>query len=78
MKLLINSGKKGRKKTLLGSIEPVALYRLPLKTFGGAFMRPLVRVGETVLKNQLLAVSDSSFPTCIHAPVSGRVIEGGE
>lgn len=78
MKLLINSGKKGRKKTLLGSIEPSAIYRLPLKTFGGAFMRPLVQVGDTVLKNQLLAVSDSSFPTCIHAPVSGRVIEGGE
>ena len=41
-------------------------------------MRPLVQVGDTVLKNQLLAVSDSPFPTCMHAPVSGRVIEGGE
>ena len=55
---------------------PERLY-LPLRQHAGAEALPLVKVGDTVLKGQLLAASPSEVSAPIHAPTSGRIVEIG-
>lgn len=55
---------------------PPRLY-LPLRQHAGAEALPLVRVGERVLKGQLIASSPSELSAPIHAPSSGTVVEIG-
>ncbi|MCX7946662.1 MAG: electron transport complex subunit RsxC [Hydrogenophilus sp.] len=44
----------------------------------GASARPVVRVGERVLKGQLIAVRQGNVSANLHAPTSGRVIAIGD
>ncbi|WPP47583.1 electron transport complex subunit RsxC [Pseudomonas sp. AN-1] len=61
----------------IGSLPlPPRLY-LPLRQHAGAEALPLVRVGERVLKGQLIASSPSELSAPIHAPSSGTVVEIG-
>ena len=55
---------------------PPRLY-LPLRQHAGAEALPLVRVGDYVLKGQLIAGSPSEMSAPIHAPSSGTVVEIG-
>jgi len=55
---------------------PERLY-LPLRQHAGAEALPLVKVGDLVLKGQLLAASPSEVSAPIHAPSSGRIVEIG-
>ena len=55
---------------------PPRLY-LPLRQHAGAEAMPLVKVGEHVLKGQLIASSPSELSAPIHAPSSGRILEIG-
>lgn len=50
---------------------------LPLRQHAGAEALPLVRVGEQVLKGQLLARSPAEMSAPVHAPSSGRIIAIG-
>ncbi|MCM2330595.1 MAG: electron transport complex subunit RsxC [Pseudomonas sagittaria] len=61
----------------IGSLAlPPRLY-LPLRQHAGAEALPLVRVGERVLKGQLIAGSPAEMSAPIHAPSSGRIVEIG-
>ena len=61
----------------IGSLPlPPRLY-LPLRQHAGAEALPLVRVGDRVLKGQLIAGSPSEMSAPIHAPSSGTVVEIG-
>ena len=50
---------------------------LPLRQHAGAEPLPIVRVGEQVLKGQLLALSPAEMSAPIHAPSSGRILAIG-
>jgi electron transport complex protein RnfC len=56
---------------------PAHLY-VPLSQHVGAAARPVVVVGEQVLKGQLLAEAQGNISAPIHAPTSGRVAAIGE
>lgn len=61
----------------IGSVPlPPRLY-LPLRQHAGAEAMPLVKVGDHVLKGQLIANSPSEMSAPIHAPSSGTVVEIG-
>ncbi|MBL8407702.1 MAG: electron transport complex subunit RsxC [Candidatus Accumulibacter sp.] len=57
--------------------RPARVY-LPLQQHVGGAARPVVLVGQQVLKGQLLAQSQGHISAPIHAPVSGRVTAIGE
>ena len=46
---------------------------LPLKQHIGEYNKPLVEVGERVLKGHIIAANASSFCATLHAPTSGRI-----
>ncbi len=61
----------------IGSLPlPPRLY-LPLRQHAGAEALPLVRVGDHVLKGQLIAGSPAEMSAPIHAPSSGTIVEIG-
>ncbi len=51
---------------------------LPLRQHVGKVAKPLVAVGDHVLKGQLLASADGAISAAVHAPTSGRVAAIGE
>jgi electron transport complex protein RnfC len=55
---------------------PPRLY-LPLRQHAGAEALPLVRVGERVLKGQLIASAPTEMSAPLHAPTSGTVVSIG-
>ncbi|ALG66978.1 electron transport complex subunit RsxC [Beggiatoa leptomitoformis] len=56
---------------------PSHLY-VPLQQHIGAPAEPSVKVGDVVLKGQLLAHSQGAISAPIHAPTSGTIVEIGE
>lgn len=46
---------------------------LPLRMHSGAAAEPRVRVGETVLKGDILADAKGAISAAVHAPTSGRI-----
>lgn len=50
---------------------------LPLQQHIGAGAKPLVAVGDRVLKGQLIAEASSQLSAPVHAPTSGTVVEIG-
>ncbi|MGD2173431.1 MAG: electron transport complex subunit RsxC, partial [Gammaproteobacteria bacterium] len=52
---------------------PPRLY-LPLKQHIGEFNRPLVGIGDPVLKGQMIATNSSLICASLHAPTSGRIL----
>ncbi|HEX8545076.1 MAG TPA: electron transport complex subunit RsxC [Pseudomonas sp.] len=57
----------------IGSVPLSPLLSLPLRQHAGAEGLPLVKVGDYVLKGQLLASSPSELSAPVHAPSSGRI-----
>lgn len=55
---------------------PQRLY-LPLQQHIGAPAEPVVNIGETVLKGQLLAHSQGHISAPVHAPTSGTILDIG-
>lgn len=53
---------------------PKKLY-IPLQQHVGKPAEPLIRVGETVLKGQLLAYSQGLISAPVHAPSSGTILD---
>jgi len=51
---------------------PARLY-LPLKQHIGDYNKPLVAVGDRVLRGQMIAACDSPICAPVHAPTSGRI-----
>lgn len=50
------------------------LYVVPMRQHIGAPARPLVAVGDRVLRGQVLGAAEGYVSTAVHAPTSGRVI----
>lgn len=48
-------------------------YVVPLRQHIGTPARPLVQVGDTVLKGQMIGGAEGYVSTAVHAPTSGRV-----
>jgi electron transport complex protein RnfC len=59
-------------------LPPPAKVYLPLSQHVGGAARPIVLVGQKVLKGQLLAEASGNISAPIHAPVSGVVSAIGE
>jgi electron transport complex protein RnfC len=57
--------------------EPARLY-MPLNQHVGGAARPIVLVGQKVLKGQLLAEPQGNISAPIHSPVSGTIAAIGE
>ncbi len=57
----------------LQAIEAPAQVILPLQQHIGAPAKPLIKVGERVLKGQKLAEADGHVSAPVHAPLSGTV-----
>lgn len=72
------AGHKDRSSALTIATAPLPerLY-LPLRQHAGADALPLVRVGDRVLKGQLIAASASEVSAPVHASSSGRVVAIG-
>ncbi|WP_289659428.1 electron transport complex subunit RsxC [Flavobacterium panacagri] len=70
--LSIPSLKKETKKKQISSIaDPIDFY-IPLSGYKGS-MEPVVKIGETVKKYQVLATASNTAGAKIHAPVSGII-----
>ena len=59
-------------------LPPPAKVYMPLQQHVGGAARPIVLVGQKVLKGQLLAEAQGNISAPIHAPVSGTVAAIGE
>lgn len=59
-------------------LPPPARLYMPLHQHVGGVARPVVLVGQKVLKGQLLAAAQGNISAPIHAPVSGTVSAIGE
>ena len=70
--LSIPSLKKETKKKPIESIPDPADFYMPLSGYRG-LMKPVVKIGETVKKYQLIASGYDSVSGQIHAPVSGII-----
>ena len=66
-----------RDKAIEPAIIPSRLV-LPLKQHVGSAAKPVVCVGDHVLKGQLIAESSAVISAALHAPTSGTVTEIGE
>lgn len=62
----------------LRALPPPARVFMPLQQHVGGAARPVVLVGQKVLKGQLLAEPQGNISAPIHAPVSGTVATIGE
>jgi electron transport complex protein RnfC len=62
----------------LRTLPPPARIFMPLHQHVGGAARPVVLVGQKVLKGQLLAAAQGNISAPIHAPVSGIVSAVGE
>lgn len=49
-------------------------YVVPLRQHIGTPARPLVQVGDTVLKGQMIGSAEGYVSTAVHAPTSGKVV----
>ncbi|MCR6651009.1 MAG: electron transport complex subunit RsxC [Cellvibrionaceae bacterium] len=58
----------------LGTIALAAELVLPLNQHIGNPAIPVVRIGQRVLKGELIADAQGIFSACIHAPTSGEII----
>ncbi len=52
-------------------------YLMPLGQHIGAPAKPVVKVGEEVVRGQLIAEAGAFVSTCLHSPVTGRVRDIG-
>jgi len=62
----------------LRMLPPPARLYLPLHQHVGGAARPIVLVGQKVLKGELLAAAQGNISAPIHAPVSGTISAIGE
>ncbi len=69
--------KSGTEKKPLVEIAPPELLYFPLGQHIGAPLKPIVKVGDTVLRMQKIADSESYMSAPLHASVSGRVKDIG-
>lgn len=59
-------------------LPPPDTVTIPVKQHTGAPAEPVVQVGETVKKGQLIAKSDATVTSYIHASISGKVTKIGK
>jgi len=59
----------------ISTLEPGKQYIIPLQQHIGAISQPLVKVGDKVLKGQMLAQPGNLVSAAIHSPVSGVVTD---
>ncbi|HEY0720406.1 MAG TPA: electron transporter RnfC, partial [Gammaproteobacteria bacterium] len=70
----------GRKESAAHPIVRMPLpkkLRVPMQQHIGAPAEPVVRVGQPVLKGQLIGSAAGAISAPVHAPTSGTVVEMG-
>jgi electron transport complex protein RnfC len=60
-------------KMRIASLAEASVFHVPLTRYFGSNPRPLVSVGESVLKYQLIGADTEGLPLKTHSPVSGTV-----
>ncbi len=69
--------KEATEKKPLIALDPPELLYLPLSQHIGAPLKPLISVGDTVMRGQKIADSDAFVSVPLHASVSGRIKDIG-
>ena len=69
-----NSHKAESNSTPIRPMPLLARYVVPLRQHIGAATRPLVQVGDSVLKGQMIGGAEGYVSTAVHAPTSGKVV----
>ncbi len=70
----LDGRKRHAEHSPIAALPPEPYLNVPLKQHIGAPAEPVVRVGQQVLKGQLLARSPGPMSAPVHAPTSGWVI----
>ncbi|SFU43167.1 electron transport complex protein RnfC [Pustulibacterium marinum] len=73
MLMHIPSLKSKTKKTSITTLEASPFLYMPLQAYKTP-LKPLVNVGDLVLKNEKIAKSNGVFAGSLHSPVSGKII----
>lgn len=73
----LNGRKHRAERSRITSLPTPPYLNVPLKQHIGAPAEPVVRVGDRVLKGQLLGRPPGPMSASVHAPTSGRVIAIG-
>ncbi|WP_437919998.1 electron transport complex subunit RsxC [Sphingobacterium sp. LRF_L2] len=71
--LYIPSLKYKTKQSPVQTIRDPADFYLSLHAYGNHNLKPVVSIGEQVLKYQCIAISEGTFASTLHAPVSGVI-----
>jgi electron transport complex protein RnfC len=74
----LDGRKRRAERSPITTLPPPPYLNVPLKQHIGAPAEPVIKVGERVLKGQLLARARGAISAPIHAPTSGWVIAIGE
>jgi electron transport complex protein RnfC len=62
----------------IGRLPLPARLLLPLRQHAGNLAKPVVAVGDCVLKGQLVAAAEGAISSAVHAPTSGRIVDFSE
>jgi electron transport complex protein RnfC len=62
----------------IGRLPLPARLVLPLRQHAGNLAKPVVGVGDHVLKGQLIAAAEGAISSAVHAPTSGRIVDFSE
>lgn len=73
--LKLEGHKSMSNSTAISSMEQSSEYIIPLQQHIGAISLPLVKLGDRVLKGQMLAQPDNLVSAAVHSPVSGTVTD---
>ena len=65
---------KNTRRCKIEMLPPPAYVSLPMSQHIGAHCVPCVKIGETVLKGQVIGRVESGLGCPVHASISGKVI----
>lgn len=75
--LKLNSHKEASNQSTIVKCAPSKRYTVPLQQHIGKTAAPIVEIGDSVKKGQMIAQPVTVFSAAAHSPVSGKVIDIG-
>lgn len=76
--LKLNSHKDISTQNTIAKCEPCKRYVVPLQQHIGKTASPIVAIGDSVKKGQMIAQPVTVFSAAAHSPVSGKVVDIGQ
>lgn len=75
--LELSGHKESSTQNAIVKCEPSKRYIVPLQQHIGKTAEPIVSIGDSVKKGQMIAQAVTVFSAAVHSPVSGKVIDIG-